>query len=325
MLAASSSSCCSVIRRIDIQRPSSSRPTSGSVLGTLDVPARAQVGSRSRRRGFAIAAALALTVAVGAAAVAYRSSERRLWVREQATPQIVKLAAEDKGVEAFQLIEEAETVRSRRSRPRARRCIGYSRGHGALDAAGGARRDRGLPLTRESVAAAWYHPARQDSSAGRLSSMEGFETWRRRVALGPGGRRPDGFRSRDRREGAGGDGAGERRSMDRLVGVSRVGWPVHPAAVLHRSLRSHQPPVSGLRRQRWLHDSRLLEAAVRARWTRALVASGDGSVPRRDGTSRAVDVGGRPLSRGEGRLSGIRCQLVRGRGLRGVRRARACQ
>ena len=33
-----------------------------SVLGTLDVPARAQVGSRSRRRGLAIAAALALTV-----------------------------------------------------------------------------------------------------------------------------------------------------------------------------------------------------------------------------------------------------------------------
>jgi len=79
-----------------------------SVLGTLDVLARAQVGSRSRRRGLAIAAALALTVAVGMAAVAYRSSERRRWVREQATPQIVKLAAEDKGVEAFQLIEEAE-------------------------------------------------------------------------------------------------------------------------------------------------------------------------------------------------------------------------
>ena len=41
-----------------------------SVLGTLDVPARAQGGSRSRRRGLAIAAALALTVAVGMAAVA---------------------------------------------------------------------------------------------------------------------------------------------------------------------------------------------------------------------------------------------------------------
>jgi hypothetical protein len=58
--------------------------------------------------GLAVAAALALTVAVGTAAVVYRSFERRLWVREQATPQIVKLAAEDKGVEAFQLIGEAE-------------------------------------------------------------------------------------------------------------------------------------------------------------------------------------------------------------------------
>jgi hypothetical protein len=79
-----------------------------NVLGTLDLPPRVQVGSRIRRRGFAIAAAVALTVAVGTAAVVYRSSERRQWVREQATPRIVKLAEENKGVEAFQLIEAAE-------------------------------------------------------------------------------------------------------------------------------------------------------------------------------------------------------------------------
>ena len=79
-----------------------------NVLGTLDMPARAHVASRPRRRALAVAAAIAVTVAVGAAAVAYRSSERRHWVREQATPEIVKLAAADKGVAAFQLIEEAE-------------------------------------------------------------------------------------------------------------------------------------------------------------------------------------------------------------------------
>jgi len=78
-----------------------------NVLGTLDMPAR-QSGSRARRRALAVAAGLALTAAVGAAAIAYRSSERRLWVHEQATPEIVKLAAADKGVAAFQLIEEAE-------------------------------------------------------------------------------------------------------------------------------------------------------------------------------------------------------------------------
>ena len=40
-----------------------------------------------------------------------------------------------------------------------------------------------------------------------------------------------------------------------------------------------------LRRQRWLYDPRLLEAAVHARRTRALVERGDGFVPRRDGAS----------------------------------------
>jgi dienelactone hydrolase len=79
-----------------------------NALGTIDMPARAQAGSRPRRRALIVAAALALVVAVGAAAVAYRTSERRHWVREQAAPEIVKLAAADKGVAAFQLIEEAE-------------------------------------------------------------------------------------------------------------------------------------------------------------------------------------------------------------------------
>lgn len=79
-----------------------------NALGTLDIPARARVGTRRRGRAVAVAAALALTVAVGAAALVYRSSERRQWVREQAAPEIVKLVAAEKGVAALQLIEEAE-------------------------------------------------------------------------------------------------------------------------------------------------------------------------------------------------------------------------
>jgi len=79
-----------------------------NLLGTLDMPARAQAVSRPRKRALAVAAVLALAVALGAGAVVYRSSERRQWVREQATPEIVKLAAADRGVAAFQLIKEAE-------------------------------------------------------------------------------------------------------------------------------------------------------------------------------------------------------------------------
>ena len=79
-----------------------------NVLGTLDMPARAPAGGRFPRRGVAIAVALALVVGAGIGAFFYRSSERRRWVREQATPEIVKLAAEDKGVQAFQLMQEAE-------------------------------------------------------------------------------------------------------------------------------------------------------------------------------------------------------------------------
>jgi formylglycine-generating enzyme required for sulfatase activity/dienelactone hydrolase len=79
-----------------------------NALGTIDMPARGQRGRSARRRGIAIAAALALMVAAGSAAVLYRSSERRHWVREQAIPEIARLAAGDKAVQAFQLIQEAE-------------------------------------------------------------------------------------------------------------------------------------------------------------------------------------------------------------------------
>ena len=122
------------------------------MLGTIEVPARARTASQGRRRGVAIAAGLALLAAAGIAAVLYRSSERRHWVHEQAIPEVVKLAAADKGVEAFRLIEEAEKVRARRSGPRSRRCVGHSRGQCALDSSRCARRGRGLPLTDEQVA-----------------------------------------------------------------------------------------------------------------------------------------------------------------------------
>jgi dienelactone hydrolase len=82
------------------------------LLGAIDSPARVQAAGRPRRRGLAIAAALTLTAAVATAAVVYRDSERRRWVRDQATPQIVKLAAEDKGVEAFRVIQVAENYAS---------------------------------------------------------------------------------------------------------------------------------------------------------------------------------------------------------------------
>ena len=139
------------------------------VLGTIEVPARARAPSLGRRRGVAIAAGLALLAAAGTAAVLYRGSERRHWVHEQAIPEVVKLAAEDKGVEAFRLIEEAEKVRARRSRPRSRRCLGHSRGHCALDSSRCARRGRGLPLTDEHVASAGDYAARQHSDYQRAT------------------------------------------------------------------------------------------------------------------------------------------------------------
>ena len=194
-----------------------------SVLGTLDVPAQAQVGS-SRRRGLAIAAALALTVAVGVAAGAYRSSERRRWVREQATPQIVKLAAEDKGVEAFQLIEEAEKVRARRSRPRSRRCVGYSRGHGDSTPPGA------LVEIEDylSPASPWLRLG--TTPLDKIRVPAGYLRWRvSKPGFGeqiwPRWPARRWISIRDRCEGARGDGAGEWRSMGRLVGVSRVGGP----------------------------------------------------------------------------------------------------
>ncbi len=126
------------------------------VLGTIDVPARARVGEpasqtcccdRGRR-------SLLASRSGNRRRSLYRSSERRHWVREQAIPEVVKLAAADKGVEAFRLIEEAEKYapgdpdlgRAVASATRVATC--------ALDSSRCARRGRGLPLTDEQVAPA---------------------------------------------------------------------------------------------------------------------------------------------------------------------------
>jgi len=76
-----------------------------NVLGMLDAPA--PVTSLVRRTAIA-AAALALIVAAGIGAILYRTSERHHWAREEATPEILRLVAADKAVEAFQLTEKAE-------------------------------------------------------------------------------------------------------------------------------------------------------------------------------------------------------------------------
>jgi len=79
-------------------------------LAALDAPTHAPVAGRSRTRQYVIAASLVLLAAAASIAVLYRRSERRHWVREVATPEIVRLANDGKSVSAFQLIEEAEKV-----------------------------------------------------------------------------------------------------------------------------------------------------------------------------------------------------------------------
>ena len=79
---------------------------SSNLLGTLDMPARfsgwesaAAGGSRLHSRSWSEPESPRLSTG---------SSERRDWVREQATPEIIKLAAKDKGVQAFRLLQRGQ-------------------------------------------------------------------------------------------------------------------------------------------------------------------------------------------------------------------------
>ena len=83
----------------DLQRIEDSR-------GSAQPPA----GRRPIPRRYVAAAALALVALAGAAGLAYRQSERRHWVREQAAPEIAKLASEDETAVAFPLIQTAEQI-----------------------------------------------------------------------------------------------------------------------------------------------------------------------------------------------------------------------
>jgi hypothetical protein len=74
-----------------------------------DLNAPQPTPSRSHAR-YAAAAALMIAVAGGIGLLAYRRSERRHWVHEQATPEIARLAREEKSASAFPLLERAEHI-----------------------------------------------------------------------------------------------------------------------------------------------------------------------------------------------------------------------
>lgn len=72
-------------------------------LTRLTTPAISGVRTR-----YVASGVLALVAVVGVTAVAYQRSQRRHWVREQASPQIVKLARDERSTAAFRLIQTAE-------------------------------------------------------------------------------------------------------------------------------------------------------------------------------------------------------------------------
>jgi len=71
-------------------------------------PASGVATGRPSRRYAAAAVALTLVMAGIVGGLAYRRSERRHWVREQATPEIARLANSEKSVGAFPIIQAAE-------------------------------------------------------------------------------------------------------------------------------------------------------------------------------------------------------------------------
>ncbi len=80
-------------------------------LTGLDAPAAGTVCDVAAcPRRYAVAAALVIAAAGGSGFLAYRRSERRHWVREQATPEIAWLATTEKSASAFPLLQRAEQI-----------------------------------------------------------------------------------------------------------------------------------------------------------------------------------------------------------------------
>src|SRR6185437_1159111 len=73
------------------------------ILATLDAPA----APRARTR-HAVVGVVALAAVCTAGGIGYQRLQRRQWVREQATAEIVRLASAERTVAAFSLIHTAE-------------------------------------------------------------------------------------------------------------------------------------------------------------------------------------------------------------------------
>ena len=112
--------------------------------------------------------------------LAYRRLERPHWVREQAIPEIARLAGEEKFVAAFRVIQTAEQYLP--ARARARRLASASTRVGSIQSSppGAAVEVEDYLSPRRGLAPAWHDAAREDPDSARLSPLAGVEAWCRR-------------------------------------------------------------------------------------------------------------------------------------------------
>jgi serine/threonine protein kinase len=89
-----------------LQKDAQQRPRDfNAVKATIDEVARPQTVSRPR---YLVAAAVCLAASLVVGSWFYRRTERRIWVREQAIPEIAKLNGEKKPLAAFLVLRQAE-------------------------------------------------------------------------------------------------------------------------------------------------------------------------------------------------------------------------
>ncbi len=151
------------------------------VLSSLDSQASRPSVNRSRLRWYGAAAAIAIGVASVVGGAAYRRSERRHWVREQATPEIVRLASQEKFVDAFRTIQAAEQYLPDDPGLDSRGRISDSRGVDSLGATWSGGRGRRLSLPETGLASPRCDPPREASHSERLLALEGVKAWCRRI------------------------------------------------------------------------------------------------------------------------------------------------
>ena len=225
------------------------------------------VTAKRRSRVVALSAIVALLLTVAAGAWFFHRTSRRQWAREEAIPQIASLIAEGKPLAAFAVLEKAQSYLP--DDPQLKQIADQNTLAASITSSpsGATVGDSGLLDAGCSVASVLARRLSTD-----VSIPKGYFRWK---ISKPGvgelvealpARKAMNFALGALQASPGRNGAGAGRNWVDYHRFHRVHRPLQPAAVLYRPLRSYQPRLSEVRRQRRLREERVLDGEVHSGW-----------------------------------------------------------